>query len=301
MKTKNIPKIFELNSKRIRPLETNAVSKLLPKAKNIKTVLFDIYGTLFISSSGDIGIHGKLDNVSLIKKVLKKSGVEFCKSSNIASKRASELYTELILASHKRSKKKGILYPEVKIENIWKSLLNILGKEMQIINPSFSTNQLKNIAALYESQINAVWPMPGLKRIILQLQKRRLKLGIISNAQFYTPFLFNSFLNKSISELGFLPEICFYSFKSGRAKPDLFMYKKAKETLLKHGIKNSEVLYVGNDMLKDILPASKVGFKTVLFAGDKRSLRTRKDNADCKKLKPDYVIINLRQLEEILF
>ena len=60
------------------------------------------------------------------------------------------------------------------------------------------------------------------------------------------------------------------------------------------------VLYVGNDMLNDIYPAAKAGFKTALFAGDSRSLRLRKDKPKCKYLSADIVITDLIQLLDYL-
>jgi putative hydrolase of the HAD superfamily len=60
------------------------------------------------------------------------------------------------------------------------------------------------------------------------------------------------------------------------------------------------VLFIGNDMLKDIYASSQVGFKTALFAGDKRSLRLRDDDERTAGLKPDYVITELSQILEIV-
>jgi putative hydrolase of the HAD superfamily len=53
-------------------------------------------------------------------------------------------------------------------------------------------------------------------------------------------------------------------------------------------------------MLNDILPAQTTGFRTALFAGDKRSLRLRRDNPRCSNLKPDMVLTDLVQLVELL-
>ena len=52
-------------------------------------------------------------------------------------------------------------------------------------------------------------------------------------------------------------------------------------------------------MLKDIYAASQAGFKTILFAGDKRSLRLRKEKKEVHNLQADYVIDNLLQILEI--
>jgi putative hydrolase of the HAD superfamily len=64
------------------------------------------------------------------------------------------------------------------------------------------------------------------------------------------------------------------------------------------GISRTSVLYVGNDMRNDILPATKTGFQTALFAGDRRSLRLREDDPQCKNVVPNLVITDLIQILE---
>ncbi len=73
-------------------------------------------------------------------------------------------------------------------------------------------------------------------------------------------------------------------------------FDKAKERLKDMEICEKDVLYLGNDMLNDITPAKKAGFTTALFAGDKRSLRLRKDHSECMHMKADMVITDLIQL-----
>jgi putative hydrolase of the HAD superfamily len=60
------------------------------------------------------------------------------------------------------------------------------------------------------------------------------------------------------------------------------------------------VLFVGNDRLKDIYPAHRVGMKTCLFAGDQRSLRLREDDERVQGLEPDFIIDDLQQLLDIV-
>ncbi|NJK85117.1 MAG: hypothetical protein HC906_03265 [Bacteroidales bacterium] len=53
-------------------------------------------------------------------------------------------------------------------------------------------------------------------------------------------------------------------------------------------------------MEKDVWPASRLGIRTVLFAGDKRSLRLKAKNINLNGLKPDFVITDLQQIFEIV-
>jgi putative hydrolase of the HAD superfamily len=123
-----------------------------------------------------------------------------------------------------------------------------------------------------------------------------LPMGVVSNAQFYTPFLFNRFLNSDMEDLGFHPDLIFFSYKFGYAKPSTFLFREAIERLKSSDIRADSVLYIGNDMLNDIYPAKTVGFSTALFAGDTRSLRLREGNPSCKNISADIVITDLIQL-----
>ena len=88
--------------------------------------------------------------------------------------------------------------------------------------------------------------------------------------------------------------------KLGRGKPDVYLYHQLVKPLKKRDIIPEEVLFVGNDMLKDMLSASKAGFKTCFFAGDKRAYRLRKDHKEASDFKPDYIITELNQLLEVV-
>jgi putative hydrolase of the HAD superfamily len=74
------------------------------------------------------------------------------------------------------------------------------------------------------------------------------------------------------------------------------MFNAAVEKLEKMGMSAHSVLYIGNDMLNDIYPAKKAGFRTALFAGDARSLRLRENHPKCKDLSADIIITDLIQI-----
>jgi putative hydrolase of the HAD superfamily len=131
------------------------------------------------------------------------------------------------------------------------------------------------------------------------LRGRGLVLGIVSNAQFYTPLMLEGFLDSSLDDLGFDAECCAWSYRLLEAKPSTRIYEEALAGLERvHGIEPSEVLYVGNDLRNDIWPASLTGCRTALFAGDARSLRLREDDPRCTGVVPDRIVTDLRQISE---
>ena len=246
----------------------------------VKCILFDVYGTLFISGSGDIGI------------ARSKSKKQFEIENLIEQYDLDATYENLLQILYDRIEKKhimlhrqGIDFPEIEIDQIWMEILNIRDR---------STARL--FALEFELIVNPVYPMPHLKNVLESLKMKQIPMGIISNAQFYTLFLFDWFLNGSPKDLGFDAELLFLSYRVKHAKPSTKLFEMAAEKLKQKGIPESCVLYVGNDMRNDIWPAAKTGFQTALFAGDRRSLRLREDDPECKSVSPDLVITDLMQL-----
>jgi putative hydrolase of the HAD superfamily len=138
--------------------------------------------------------------------------------------------------------------------------------------------------------------MPGLDETLRTLQHRGLKMGIISNAQFFTPLLFEWFLGAPPAPLGFDDDLTLYSYQCGEAKPSQSLFDICASRLRDLGFPPESVVYIGNDMLNDIVPAANAGWQTALFACDRRSLRLRRNREDCLKRHPDLVITDLRQL-----
>ena len=132
------------------------------------------------------------------------------------------------------------------------------------------------------------------------LQATGLKLGLVSNAQFFTPLMFPALLDQALDQLGFAEDSRFYSYQFLRAKPGEFLYQQAAEALSSLGIAADEVVYVGNDLLNDVAPAQAVGFRTALFAGDARSLRLREGDPRVTGVQPDLVLTDLAQLAPCL-
>ncbi len=268
-----------------RPLEPRptAVAARLNPLPDLRAVLFDIYGTLFISAAGDIGTCLATDGDRAFRAALEAVGLP--PAGGVA------LLTRAIEAEHARKRAMGIDYPEVDIVAIWRTVLERLGL-------SAPEATLRRLALEYELRVNPVWPMPGLAETIDALRRRGLRLGVVSNAQFFTPLLFPAFLGRSLEELGFAPRLCFYSWRVGVAKPSRRLYDLAVVELARQGIEPHQVLYVGNDRRNDVWPADRVGFRTGLFAGDARSLRLREDDPRCRDVQPTCVFKTLPQILE---
>jgi putative hydrolase of the HAD superfamily len=245
--------------------------------RGIRAVIFDIYGTLFTSAAGDIGSDGGYRREAL--DVFAREYVPGWSGEDLMA-----CFHEEILQTHARLYPRTP-YPEVRVEKIWASLF-----KGPLARYAAAGMDPEEFALRYELAVNPVFPKPGIPELFEKLKNLGMILGIISNAQFFTPLLFEGFFDRSPEALGLDPRLLIYSFEAREAKPSPALFKKAADRLISRGISPDAVLFVGNDMLKDICGAASAGFKTALFAGDGRSLRLREGNPLTEKLLPEGII-----------
>lgn len=281
--------ILRAHSSPLAPQPT-ATPPQLPALAGLKGIVFDIYGTLFISGSGDIGVAQNSSRDDLLRAALAENGVLLASEKTALA----DTFLQLIRQDHASTRARGITYPEVDIREIWSQFL------LRHCPGTPPTQDLtERLAARYETATNPIWPMPHLAETLALLREKGLLLGIVSNAQFYTRRLFPAFLEASAWDLGFLRELSVWSYKIREAKPSPRLYQLLAEALAEKGIQPAEILYLGNDMRNDIRPAHQIGFRTALFAGDARSLRLRENDPDPMPA-PDAVVTSLDQLPSLL-
>ncbi len=289
--------------KEIKPLVTEEKPDI-KKLENIKAIIFDIYGTLLVSASGDIE-QAEISGNNL-KTALKEAGYVFTDAGmENDDKLTADLLARFVKLIHKHQdshRNNGKPFPEVDIRKVWEDLVDF-ALTQKILKIEKASDPVK-LTFIFELLSNQVWPMPGMKDIISYLNKKGYPLGIVSNAQFYTPVMMNFFLSDKISSdeniRYFQPELSVFSYKLLKAKPDKSIFDSVLKNLeSKYGIRPEESVFVGNDMYKDIYTANASGMKTIFFAGDKRSLRLRREQPEVEDLKPDAVITELKQLKQI--
>jgi putative hydrolase of the HAD superfamily len=193
-------------------------------------------------------------------------------------------------------------YPEVRVEEIWARFLEETSggaaRGGDTARAGGAARGARELALRYELAVNPVFPMPGAMDAITRLAESGLVLGIISNAQFFTPLLFDAFFGGPPEKIGFNPGLLFYSFEFGEAKPSPRLFAAAAGRLAAMGIAAEQCLCLGNDMRNDIAAALDAGFAAALFAGDGRSLRLRE--GECEEAsacpRPSYIIDSLADL-----
>jgi putative hydrolase of the HAD superfamily len=263
---------------RLNPGFTSLLGKPLPRIP--KAVLVDIYGTLLATGLGEVG-----STEEAIPSTLESASTN---RSPAAGYKSPVAYTfpddfiqhlhALIAEDHGKARAAGIPWPEVDAISVF---MRVLGLE-----PPAAAKA----CVAWECLANPCAPMPGAADFLALCRQLGLGLGIVSNAQFYTPLFIQAAFGIDSLALGLEPGLSFWSYRTGRAKPDRFMYDQAAKALAKRNIPVADVLYVGNDALNDCAAAGEAGFMTALFAGDARSFRPREDSPRVMALPPDTVV-----------
>jgi putative hydrolase of the HAD superfamily len=294
-------KTFLGESVTLKPVPT-LLKPFIRKDAGIKAFIFDIYGTLLISASGDID-ESVLSTDNLMQ-AFQASDIKFIENGEASAELLQQILSEFrqsIKEFHEQKRSEDRPYPEIDISHIWESILRSHQSKLIIEDPLC----IKCFVFVFEVLSNRIYPMPGMKELLNRLASLHYPLGVISNAQFYTPVILNYFLNDLVSDAEavdpFDPDLTLFSYKYMRSKPDPYLFQLLKDKCLqKYGLFADEILFIGNDMFRDIYPAFLAGFKTALFAGDTKSLRLRQDKPELKKIVPDFIVTDLLQLLTIL-
>lgn len=279
---------------------------------DIRAVFWDVYGTLFGVSLGDL--ERTLEYTDRLTQAADTVIEEFRlatslnrlypdQSANIALR---DQYLQRIADSHERSRTAGIEFPEVVIENIWQSILDQcrqVGYQTGFDEPIRDTAY--RIAYCFDASIQHNYLYPGIDRCLTRLSQTNRTQGIISNAQFYTPIQLRRVLRKELQrdnlelEEFFDESLVFFSYELGYSKPNPGAFQKANRILGRQGIEPEQIAYIGNDMLNDIWAAAQAGWKTILFAADKTQTTLRENQPKCGALEADAIVTQAESLIEM--
>ena len=226
-----------------------------------KVVLFDVYGTLICPLVGDLADQARLIS-SEDSFVATAERFGFSKDVGI---NWHKWFFEAIVTEHQEMKKRGIAPAEVQVDRIWAEMLARVGGDSSVV-------QSQRAAAYREMLANPVRPFSGATEALQKLKKRGMRLGIVSNSQFYTMPILGLSLGIDPYEF-FESEITFLSFRLGFAKPSPYFFRLVSTTLLQQGLMAEEALVIGNDCVNDVLASESHGMRALLFHGNDQSVR----------------------------
>ncbi|MCC9602645.1 HAD family hydrolase [Stieleria sp. JC731] len=273
------------NRSEIRPIPTEITADL-NKLEGVRAVIFDIYGTLVVSGSGDVGSADQEDRGTFISQAIAAAGID----CSAAREPSIEDLHNAIRSSNQARLSETCTKPEVEIVDVWRTTLFNCGVQ------NVPTQSLHRLAAEYESRANPTWPMPGAAELLAELHDRGIRLGIVSNAQGFTLPLIEEIAGSFGGDSLFDPNLCVFSYRYRHAKPDACLFNVLCDRLSSLQIDPGEAVYVGNDRLNDIWAASVAGLRTAWFVGDQRSCRSREGDMRMQGLAQDIVLTRLEEL-----
>lgn len=255
----------------------------ITKLTDIRAAIFDIYGTIinyWRPGFGDKQSRTDIlanDFLKLINRFGMEQTIREINPKETPEKTLSEFYHGLIALNHQKASEKGREFPEVKIEEIWGVILMILkrrGYEFKDYFEGSQTDFARYLAFTYNFYALGRQLYPGVVEALEELKSQNIALGILSNAQFYTPMDLTLMIRDQskgkyddFSEL-FDVDLTFFSYEYGIAKPDQLLYRRLYDALYEYHILPSQTVVVGNDLLLDIKPAEEIGMHTAFFCGD---------------------------------
>jgi len=280
---------------------------------SIGAVLWDIYGTLCGMDLGDLD--KTLEHDEHLLRAAQATIAEFSLEESLmrmepdqpSENTLRDLYLQMIDDSHLRSLAEGTKYPEVLIEQIWlQILLECTEHGLQLPQNEPPLHTAYRCTCFFDWSLQHIYLYPHAGEALETLKKAGIIQGIISNAQFYTPLHLRRLLrgdrgrdNLELEDYFSEPAVLF-SYEMGFSKPNPGAFRRALAFLHQQGIAPEQVLFIGNDMLKDIWAAAQCGMKTMLFAGDSRQTVLRDDEPLCRDLQPDAVVTDMNQIAELI-
>lgn len=265
------------------PFLPSGIQPVLRPRAGIKAVVFDFYDTLVITEAR--GIPRGVESAAILSE-------DLCRNLRghgaVIPASATAMQASLaagIAAAHARRKSTDptLRQPEVEMRQIWRDAL---------VAPSAPDDVLAPALARWEAWTTKSRLAAGARAMLAALRNRGLVLGIGSNAQAVSESLFSLHFGGSPESIGLTLNT--WSWRLGVAKPDPRFFAAVADTAAARHLSPRQILFVGNDPVRDIAAAARAGMATCLYAGDKRCLRP------AGTVTPDMVITCFSQLPWLL-
>ncbi|MFA5904669.1 MAG: HAD family hydrolase [Desulfobacula sp.] len=240
---------------------------------NIRGLIFDINGTL-------INIHTKEDYNEIyrvIGNLLSYQGI-LLKPDII-----KDLYYRIMKEQRQFSQE---AFPEFDAIGIFQEILTRYATDFTRQLPAEKLAQLPLILAeVYRAVSRFRFQLyPGVTEVLDQLRPKYI-LAALSDGQ-------SAYAKPELQAAGLLEYFnpFIVSGDLGYRKPDMRIFEK---TLSGMKLTPSEVLFIGNDMYRDIFGARQMGLKTIFF-------KSNQGEHEKDGVKPDYIIYHFSELPEAI-
>lgn len=239
----------------------------------IKALIFDINGTVT-----DIFTDESKDEVyRILSNLLDYQGIQ------LSPEKVRDLFWEL----NKRQRRESLEeYPEFDAAAIFREIIDTYATEY---TRSLSLEKWAELpgflAEVFRAATRCKLELYSGVREVLEYLAPRYRLAAISDGQslWAVPEL------NSVGLLDYFHPLL-VSSDFGYRKPDMRLYQEVLDEL---DVKADEVLFIGNDMYRDVWGPNQLGIKTVFFKSNQGDQKSR-------GVDPDYVIYRFTELPEAI-
>lgn len=233
-------------------------------------ILFDINGTLvdILTDEGRDDIYRTISNYLLFQGI---------------SIDAEVLRNEYFARLQNQKKQSGEQFPEFNAVQLWRDMIEDRFARAVIEKPMMADiDTIPHLLAVMfrAASMFKLQPYPGVAEV-LQTLGEEYRLAALSDAQ-------SAWAEPELRAVGLISffETVVVSGDLGYRKPDPRMFSHALDGMQ---LSPKDVLFVGNDMYRDIHGAQQAGMRTVYFA-------TNQGRNKHKDTEPDYIIYNFQEL-----
>ena len=239
----------------------------------VRGLIFDINGTLV-----DIHTHECHDEAYMvISKLLDYQGI------SLGHDTIKELYFQIMKEQRHESKEE---YPEFDAPGIFREILERHATDFTRALPADKIAALPLFLAETFRAVSRIRLQiyPGVEEILAQL-RGRYPMAAVSDGQsaWAVPEL------HAVGLLGYFKPVI-VSGDLGYRKPDKRIFEAA---LMQMKLDPAEVLFIGNDMYRDIFGAHQLGMKTIFF-------KSNQGDQEKEGVEPDYIIYKFSELTQAI-
>lgn len=290
----------------VEPVKAKPSLQKLP----VRAVFWTVYGTLVAIPGGELQFEHAEDFVTdaALDKVIKefKMWNSMSRKPGAPAAYMKELFRKALTAL-RMAGSGGEKYPEIQTERVWDDIVKKLFQKEYAFDAGVygSLNEYaRKIAYFYHASIQGAGAYPGAADALRLAAERGVTQGLLADGQCFTPGQLRLCLRRQ--DPGFDPDVTIPSTlriisadKKAR-KPSEALFKAAAQAAAARGLAPGEVLHVGSNLMRDVAPAKKVGFRTALFAGDRNSLAATPDQMKDPATRPDVLLTELPQILDVV-
>ncbi len=239
----------------------------------IRGLIFDLNGTLIdiLTNEGDDNLYRTLSNL------LDYQGI------SLSPDMVRKLYSDLNKAQRRRSPEQ---YPEFDVIALFRDIIDVYATDFTRSLPEEKQQWLPTLlaetfraASRYQLQL-----YPEVIEVLDEL-RGQYRMAAVSDGQkiWAIPEL------QSVGLDGFFYPVV-VSSDFGYRKPDSRIFQHALDGM---GLAPEEVIFIGNDMYRDVYGAAQLGMKSVFF-------RSNQGDQQTHGAEPDYIIYKMEELPEAI-